>query len=46
MLCMKYGTRKFQILQGPQCGASNNGIILKFVFQLSVCDMRFDVYVV
>ena len=42
----EYSTRKFQILQGPQCSASNNGVILKSVFQLSICDMHFDVYVV
>ena len=42
----EYGTTKSQILQGPQCGASNNRVILKSVFQSSICDMHFDVYVV
>lgn len=42
----KYGTRKFQILQEPQCGASNNRVTLNSVFHLSICDMHFDVCVV
>lgn len=42
----EYGTRTFQILQGPHCSASDNRVILKSVLQLSICDMRFDVDVV
>lgn len=42
----EYGARKFQILQGPQCRAFNNRVVLQSVLQLSICDMHFDVYVV
>lgn len=31
-------------MQGPQYSASNNSNTLKFVFQLSICDVHFDVY--